>query len=134
MGDRANIRFKQSGGSVWLYAHWMGTTLHDTALAALAAGGERWRDESYCTRFIVGQCIKDHIDDCTGFGLSTDLGDNEHPILEIDFPAQMVRLRSQDGWRENKWKIDDAAILHEWTFEQLKTELSAMRAAVTNSE
>lgn len=123
MGDRANVRFKQGNErdefSFYLYAHWAGRDLHETIRAAFSQAEERWTDELYCTAFLVGQALKDYANkgELLSWGLGGP-GDNEHDVLEIDFEAQKVRLRSREGWHDlphKEWERT-AAVVREWTF------------------
>jgi len=52
MGDRANVRIKDSGGTFHLYTHWSGTELPETVRQALLRGKDRWDDEQYLSRII----------------------------------------------------------------------------------
>lgn len=95
MGDRANIVIDAGDGDcVFLYAHWSGSNLPFDLQAALQKRW-RWDDASYLARIIFCQMVKGHEDDETGFGISAQLGDNEHPLLVVDVPGQAVRLTNE---------------------------------------
>lgn len=92
MGDRGNIAIREGrgNGDVWLYTHWGGRDLKKTAKAALRRGMMRWNDPAYLARIVFCEMIGDDADPETGFGISTRMGDNEHPILVIDTMKQSV--------------------------------------------
>lgn len=131
MGDRANIRFKQTAGSIYLYGHWAGKELAITARKAFIKCRSRWDDDNYATRYIVGQCMKGQLEELTGFGLSTSRTDNERDVLEFDFTENKVRLKSGALWHEDgtEWE-DKAKTLKEWTFEEFaKPDAAAVHVA-----
>lgn len=80
MGDRGNIKV----GKVYLYTHWYGSNLKEMLVNALKRGRDRWTDEAYLTRIIFCEMIKDEVLEDTGYGISTEIQDNEHEILEVD--------------------------------------------------
>ncbi len=117
MGDRANIRFKQADGQIYLYGHWAGEDLATEFQVAFVKAQGRWNDPVYCTAFCVGQILKTNGDNLTGYGLSTSRTDNERNCLEVDFKEQVVRLRSREGWHDEKFDWENKAqTLKEWTF------------------
>jgi len=96
MGDRANIVIPQypnideaPTGLIYLYTHWGGTDLPRTLQAALAKRW-RWDDEPYLVRIIFDTMSVGDEGGETGYGISTYLGDNEHPLLVVDCTRQMV--------------------------------------------
>lgn len=86
MGDRGNIKV----GKVYLYTHWGGSEIKNILKTALIRGKERWNDESYLTRIIFCEMIKSDVMGTTGYGISTEVIDNEHDILEVDCDKQEV--------------------------------------------
>lgn len=92
MGDRANIVVRQENntnkGDVWFYTHWRGHDIADVVKSALAKK-ERWEDSSYLARIIFDELRGDD-NGTTGFGISTTLQDNEHEIIVVDVPNQVV--------------------------------------------
>lgn len=92
MGDRGNIVIRQKPNTntddVWLYTHWSGSEIEDTARAALKRNA-RWDDPSYLTRIVFQELIGTDTSEI-GYGISTSLQDNQHPILVIDCPEQEV--------------------------------------------
>ncbi len=79
MGDRGNIVCN----GVFMYSHWGGYGLKEQLRNALKRGKSRWDDPSYLARIIFCEMIADDIMGTTGYGLSTSLCDNEHPILFV---------------------------------------------------
>jgi len=72
MGDRANIIIcEEQGSKIHLYTHWGGSELRNTLAAALDRGRDRWTDESYLTRIIFSEMVRNDINGTTGFGIST---------------------------------------------------------------
>lgn len=93
MGDRANIRLKDSeSGVMYFYSHWGGSELPLTLKSALVRGKDRWDDSPYLSRIIFCEMIKDDVLDNTGFGLSTYETDNEHTIIEVDTEKNTVSI------------------------------------------
>lgn len=95
MGDRANIIVNDqydetTPNAVVLYTHWSGTEVPETLKAALARGRERWNDGPYLTRIIFGQMVAHDPMGTTGYGISAQIGDNEHPFLVVDVARQVV--------------------------------------------
>lgn len=93
MGDRGNIVVRQekdtNKGDVWFYGHWAGHRLEETVREALAKRW-RWNDYSYLARIIFDCFTEGDQGGETGFGISTSIGDNEHPIFVVDCPNQRV--------------------------------------------
>lgn len=98
MGDRANILFhdaprdRHPQDGVYLYTHWHGTELSRLLAQGLHAARNRWDDPAYCTRIVIDTIltITDQHDTETGWGISTSIQDNEHPILVVNYAEQRV--------------------------------------------
>lgn len=91
MGDRANIVLDYGHDKkIFLYTHWGGSELPQTLAYALTRGKERWCDESYLSRIIFSEMVRDNIDDLTGFGIAPYEVDNEHQYLVVDLEALTV--------------------------------------------
>lgn len=129
MGDRANLVISYNNtsgaetlkaaiaGALVLYSHWGGSDLGPDLAKALEAASGRWNDEAYGARIIVSQMVRDGWKSETGFGLLVgDIGDNEQPILLVDFPQQKVRLFGDAGKRLSPSVALDAKPTAEWTF------------------
>ena len=96
MGDRGNIKV----GKVYLYTHWSGSYIKEILKKALSRE-QRWNDESYLTRIIFCEMLEGDIDGETGFGISTEIVDNEYPILEVDVENQEVKCNG------NVWSFEE---------------------------
>jgi hypothetical protein len=104
MGDRANVAIidPDRNDCVVLYSHWGGERLALMAHQAMATSEarSRWSDASYLRR-IVFQHILDHEGfGETGWGISTYICDNEHPVLVIDVSSQRVAFRNESLFSE----------------------------------
>jgi hypothetical protein len=95
MGDRANIHTFSTQGGLYLYTHWGGEDLPLVLQAALRRGQSRWGDESYLNRIIFCEMIAHDVMGLTGYGVSTFIPDNEHPIIEVDNDAGTVTIGTQ---------------------------------------
>lgn len=124
MGDRGNIYIKQHNSElvgesgIYLYSHWGGCAMNRTLQTALGHK-KRWDDESYLTRLIFCEMIKDEdYGEDVGFGISTYPGDNEHPLLAVDCKKQTISMQKFPYVAsETPMKI--------WTFEEyLKDDFS----------
>jgi hypothetical protein len=94
MGDRANIYLldtEDGSAGMFVYTHWKGDSWPRELQQALDLGEARWGDPQYLARFIVTHVFKD-LDGLTGGGLSTQIGDNEYPILCVDLLNDKVGL------------------------------------------
>ena len=122
MGDRANVKIKESTGrSIYVYTHWHGHDFPAMLQDALRFAKGRWTDESYFQRCIITQLCSP-AKDATGFGVSTYPTDNERDILEVESEEQKVRLLSQEGFHKGKqkfdWEKNGRNVIVEWTFEE----------------
>lgn len=88
MGDRANVHV----AGAYLYTHWGGHELPATLQKSLQRGRPRWDDPSYLARIIFCDMVDGDERDLTGFGISAELQDNEHPILEVDSKRGIVEV------------------------------------------
>jgi hypothetical protein len=94
MGDRGNIVIRSSQNNrddVWFYTHWSGSEIGQTVAQALAKKW-RWGDSTYLARIIFDELTSGSHGEETGFGISTCLQDNEHPIIVVDDEKQWVFL------------------------------------------
>lgn len=115
MGDRANICIKEKrGGEIFLYTHHAGVFLPRVLARALKRGEDRWGDESYLTRIIFSDMISPDINGTTGFGISTYLTDNEHPIIYVDYKQQTVSIGS------HTWRFEDYVELSNFQFSMVE--------------
>lgn len=93
IGNRGNIKI----GKIYFYTHWGGSELYDYVRNALDRGRERWTDEPYLARIIFCEMVGDDVKGTTGFGISTEICDNEHNILEVDVKNQKVIVHLMDS-------------------------------------
>ena len=98
MGDRSNIVVKQHDGSrVWLYGHWMGEDSIRIVRDVLAER-ERWNDAPYLARMLFAKMTQGDPAGSTGYGISTYMCDNEHPVIVLDPASQTVVLEDSKTW------------------------------------
>jgi hypothetical protein len=100
MGDRCNVAIKTGAGDrdhVWLYSHWGGHEMPGRLLRAMTTqeAQSRLSDESYLCRILIDRLMNNHTEE-TGYGISTGPVDNEYPVIEVDVPAKMIRVRPFD--------------------------------------
>lgn len=106
MGDRANIAVLQGSPdrAVFIYSHWSGLEGMFEKLQTALRRKQRWDDNSYLCRIIISEVIRDSLDRETGYGVSTYMVDNEHPILVVDTSGRRVGIASEnDPLRPVKW-------------------------------
>lgn len=97
MGDRANVAVVQPDKTrVYLYTHWNGTELVETVHAALSRK-VRWDNEAYLARIVFCSMVQEDVGGETGYGISTGLCDNEHPIIVLDPKTQTIWLEDESG-------------------------------------
>ncbi len=96
MGDRANICYHDDGGTIYFYTHWDGEELPNILRAALLRGKDRWNDNAYLARVIFCEMIKDDVLGLTGYGISTYLMDNEHPLIYVYPGDQTVSIGEKE--------------------------------------
>jgi len=95
MGDRANVYVKDGNSGVYLYTHWTGTKLPGVVQSALRRGESRWNDGQYLARVIFNEMTRGDEDGVTGFGISSVLCDNNHPIIVVDTSTETVGLADE---------------------------------------
>lgn len=86
MGDRSNVVIETQLGDdrtsrVYLYSHWSGTSVLESALHGLRSN--RVDDPPYLARIIFEHMVRNDAGRETGFGISSYITDNEHPLLVI---------------------------------------------------
>jgi len=96
MGDRVNVKVIDSGSAVYLYSHWGGSELPADVQKALAKRW-RWDDGAYLTRIIFDVMTEGRQGEETGFGISTRICDNEHPIVAVSSDSKCLWLENEDG-------------------------------------
>lgn len=121
MGDRANIAVIQPDGksAVYIYSHWDGLEGMFKKLQKALKRKQRWDDHSYLCRIIIAEVIRDDLDSDTGYGVATEIGDNEHPILVVNPQEGYVGLAHEDAplsCKETHWTMEEYCKL-EWNEE-----------------
>ena len=114
MGDRGNIKITGAGPHpIYLYTHHGGSEL-DAVLRTVLARRARWGeyDGSYLARMIFSEMIKNEVGSEYGYGISTDITDNEHAILHVNVNKKTVSRETEDGYL-----VGEAATCL-WTYEQ----------------
>jgi hypothetical protein len=97
MGDRGNIGIKQRDGStIYFYTHWQGYRLEEILREALLRGRDRWSDSPYLARIIFSELVREELLSTIGYGISNEVGDNEHPILIVDVAHQSINVLDSD--------------------------------------
>lgn len=93
MGNRANFGFSDGDDTLYLYGHWAGEPgMKERFAGALRKAEPRWKDHGYATRIATSHLIGDDADQELGWGFYMNgYGDNENPILVVDWTAQKVR-------------------------------------------
>jgi len=97
VGDRANIHVIADGETegVWLYTHWKGYKIHQILKTALIRGRERWDDSQYLARIIFCEMIKDNIMGLTGYGISSQIHDNDRAIIHVYSDKQTILIKDK---------------------------------------
>ena len=98
MGDRGNIAIAQpaTGVNIYLYTHWSGYRVNESLAAGLDRGRGRWSDRPYLTRILFDTLVDDaEPRGTTGFGIDTEISDNEYPIPVVDTDAEVVTLEGR---------------------------------------
>lgn len=118
MGNRSNVAIiSEWDGATVLYSHWGGTDLFKRVQEILfddKARG-RWTDAPYLRRIVFQYIVDLDGQSETGFGLSSKIGDNEHPILVLDTDSLRVAFRSDSNY-DKPIPRDEG-----WSFEEFKT-------------
>ena len=123
MGDRAQVKIKQTPHSIFLYTHWGAeTVLADTAYG-LFTGRDRWGDPTYLSRIIFDSMKRDSFhqqvsSSTSGFGIGTkQLNDivslvtvspDETSMLNtVDHSKCLVQYDNFETGRIRKWTFDE---------------------------
>lgn len=94
MGDRANVVVIQPDNTyLYMYTHWGGSEIHKTLQRGMQFASKEGRldDIQYLNR-ILFDSVTGLADALTGAGLSTELQDNEYPLLYVDPSKQTVAV------------------------------------------
>lgn len=124
MGDRANVAiigttFEQHDGKwvevpvatpIVFYTHSCGHELPGALAAAIKAAEPRWTQSSYAARIILHNLLVELGADPAseyGFGIGTELTDNEYPIFVVDLSLNMVGVVTEAQFREGHFTLAD---------------------------
>lgn len=108
MGDRANVYVTDGDeDGVYLYTHSGGYDLPCDVKVALTKCW-RWGDNQYLARIIFDEMMNGCHDGATGFGISSQLYDNEHLIVRVDCGRQEVAFLTAEAEQP----------LHTWSFKE----------------
>ena len=97
MGDRAMAEIRTKEGSLFVYTHWGGHSLPESAKEAVIAAKPRLGDDPYAVRIIVDQLTKEGRDETTGFGLmlepnAEDEYNNNKPSVIINLNESTLKV------------------------------------------
>lgn len=120
MGTRANIHVidNDNDPGVWLYQHWDGDFLPSILQCALAKRW-RWDDSQYLTRIIFSEMIRDHVDEETGYGISSQAWDGDTRLV-VNVGNQTVSNGSQKWSFEEYLNVDPEEVWYGETREEDK--------------
>lgn len=123
MGDRGNIFFvdheidSETYGGLYLYSHWAGSGMWLMCKEGLKRGKSRWGDSQYLARILFCDVVRDILDETTGAGLSTFMGDNEHQIIRVNDLKYEVSFHDP-----GKERLQSDAGNSKWSYEEYITE------------
>ena len=83
---------------------------------ALRFGKSRWDDPSYLSRIIATQVFADLVNSVTGGGLSTELVDNQYPLLCVDLLGQRLGLCDGETYDDDGERIVDPHDMSNWRY------------------
>ena len=100
---------KTADGSIFIYSHWTGYEMPETAKQAIKTARPRWDDEPYANRIIIDQLTKPGRDAETGFGImlkpdAEDSYNNDEPSVIINIIKRTLTIFG-DGAGE--WKFEE---------------------------
>jgi len=109
MGDRANVYSYDSDlkKGIYLYTHWGGEELPFKVKKSLILR-ERWDDQSRLSTIILCEMMGKDADH-RGIGVSTEMPDNEHPIIVVDCAKRRIGFANEGSEPE---------CYQEWSFEE----------------
>lgn len=121
MGDRGNIAVigHDTRDQVWFYGHWSGHRMPAVLQQAVREGKGRWQDPSYFARIVFCRLLPpdDRYFEETSYGISTGIGDNEHPIMVADCVKQQVYTIAEKQLKGGQVPADYKP-KEVWTFEE----------------
>jgi hypothetical protein len=95
--SRGNIFVKSGSSGIYLYTHNNGRQLPQILKNALLRGKSRWGNTPVMTRIIFGEMVQNDILNNDGFGISTELADNDFLLLIVDDSNQRVGVFGEGG-------------------------------------
>lgn len=98
MGDRANVKMTEDGGSVWFYTHSAGSRLPELVRQGLENGRSRFGDSPYLNRILFDALTKGYIGETTGFGIDFRAGDGDDRVIVVDHDSNTVY---REGYPQN---------------------------------
>lgn len=112
----------QSAGQVWFYTHWNGSNVKQLAQKAVIGSKPRWHDESYFCRAVADALITKlkKGEEPTGYGISTGMCDNEHPIMVLDCNRQIAFLIEESALQDGRVPKDYKPA-ESWAFDEFQT-------------
>lgn len=111
----------RKGQGVYLYTHWGGHEL-PALLQSVVKRGDRLNDAHYLARIIFCEMVGTDTEGATGYGISSEICDNEHDILEVDCEAGTVSRRARpcrehaDCQQNPPMARECAPIKDQWSF------------------
>jgi hypothetical protein len=91
---------KTEDGSIFVYTHWGGFDLPETAKKAVVSAKSRWDDLPYAARIIVDQLTIPGRDQTEGYGLmlkpdAEDEYNNDEPSVIINLLKQTLTINGE---------------------------------------
>lgn len=71
--------------------------LSDTLKKALVRGKSRWDDAPYLARIIFCEMVKDDVEGLTGWGITTEVPEENWFTLDVNLEEQMVEWVDREG-------------------------------------
>src|SRR5277367_1592057 len=95
--SRANVYIKHGSSGVYLYTQTRGDSLPKILRSALLRGRKRWGNTPVLTRIVFGEMIGSDVLNLDGFGISTELSDNDKYILVVDDQGERVGIFTESA-------------------------------------
>ena len=95
--SKGNIYIKNENGGIYLYTAKDGSRLPKILKKALIRGRGKWGDTASLTRVIFSEMTQNEPLSLNGYGISTQLTDNEEFILVVDDRKEKVGIFGESG-------------------------------------
>ncbi len=97
MVGSANILIKSDNDTIclYLYSHWDCYNLPSVLQSALVRGKDRANDFQYITRVIFTEMTKGNVMGLTGYGITTEVYDNERDIITFNTDNLTITIGEQ---------------------------------------